>query len=247
MFENFAEYIWYLLWSPLKKVKKEANHWYRLFRVIGSMFDEVKEAFGKARLNSNITTCDDIMLPIHAADRQLSRWEGESLENFRSRITGYIEVCRLGGTNSGIILAVRNLGYEDVKIISARELTGDAERWAEFYVITSLSIDEEHPIGIDILKKTVRSTKEVGALDNYLFDYQVRQLIRQEPGLSFTFKKSISNEMDGEAAFEFCCGVLNEKKDIFSRYERHNVYFLDGSWNLDGSRLLDAYEFEERL
>lgn len=247
MFENFTEYIWYLLWSPLKRVKKEANHWYKLFRAIGSMFDEVKEAFVKARRNSNITACDDIMLPVHAADRQLSRYEGESPKNFRNRINGYIEVCRLGGTNPGIIRAVKNLGYKDVEIISARELTGETERWAEFYVITAVNIDETLPIGTDVLKKTVRDTKEVGALDNYLFDYQAKQLTRQKPVLSFTYKKYIRNDAEGTEAFEFSCMLQNEKKDECYRYERHNVYYLDGSWQLDGSRRLDAYELEERL
>ena len=35
MIENFIEYMWYLLTTPLKKLKKALNKWYILCRVFG--------------------------------------------------------------------------------------------------------------------------------------------------------------------------------------------------------------------
>ena len=49
MIENFIEYMWYLLTTPLKKLKKALNKWYILCRVFGKRFDEAKEDILRAR------------------------------------------------------------------------------------------------------------------------------------------------------------------------------------------------------
>ena len=36
-----------------------------------------------------------------------------------------------------------------------------------------VDVDEEHPISFDIMRKTVRKWKEVGAKDNYFFKYNL--------------------------------------------------------------------------
>lgn len=173
MFENFKDYIWYLLTTPFKKVRKSINKWYVLCRVMGKRLDEVKEDILRARDESMVSTCSHEMLPAHGADRRQTRYDGETSENFRSRISMYEEVCKLGGTNQGIILAVKSLGYRNPVIETARE-HGDDSRWAEFYLVIIMNVDEEHPIHFNILKKTVRNWKEVGAKDNYQFQYQTQ-------------------------------------------------------------------------
>lgn len=183
MYESFSEYMYYLLTSPFKKVKKSVNQWYILFRVLGKRFDDAMESIYRAREETMIATCSEEMLEIHAEDRNMVRYRFEALENFRIRIANYTEVCRLGGTNEGVILAVKSLGYSNVKIVKAKELTGDILRWAEFYVFITVDVDEEHPIALDILQREVRRTKEVGAKDNYAFNYTLaieeKQLIGQ--------------------------------------------------------------------
>lgn len=49
MIENFIEYMWYLLTTPLKKLKRSLNKWYILCKVYGRRFDEVKEDILRAR------------------------------------------------------------------------------------------------------------------------------------------------------------------------------------------------------
>ena len=169
MFEHFADYMYYLLTATFKRVRKSCNHWYTLFKVLGNLFDEVKEAFFTAREEGMVATCRQITLPIHGDDRGLTRYTGEELENFRSRIALYEETCRLGGTNAGIILATKALGYKDAEIITAKEFYSDLERWAEFVVMITINDDEVHPIEFAILQKTVRNWKEVGAKDNYVY------------------------------------------------------------------------------
>ena len=97
MFEKFCDYMYYLLTSPFKKIKKSKNQWYKLFKVLGEYFDDGMESIEKAREQTMLATCDVEMLPVHAADRKLTKYTGEEDENFRSRIANYTEVCRLGG------------------------------------------------------------------------------------------------------------------------------------------------------
>lgn len=184
MIENFIEYMWYLLTTPLKKLKKSLNKWYILCKVFGIRFDEVKEDILRARDEGMVVTCSQEMLQVHGADRRLSRYEGEHLENYRSRIAMYEEVCKLGGTNEGVILAVRTLGFENVQIKSAKELYSDFSRWAEFYIILPIKLDSVYPISLKMLKKEVRKTKEVGAKDNYLIRVQSEICIRATTSFS---------------------------------------------------------------
>ena len=166
--ENFIEYMWYLLSMPFKRVKKQVNMWYMWCKVIGKRFDAIKEDFFLAREEGMIATCSQEMLTIHAADRKLSRYEGEALENFRKRIAMYAEVCTMGGTPAGILLAVRTLGYSGVEIVPGKEFYDDESRWAEFVVLVDLNINR-NDIGLEVIKKAVREWKEVGARDSYQF------------------------------------------------------------------------------
>lgn len=209
---GFAEYMWYLLTTPFKKVRKEVNAWYAYCRAIGSMFDEVKEAFLRARDEGMIATCSDFMLQEQGEERGLQRYKGESVDNFRKRIAMYEEVCELGGLNEGILLAVRSLGYVDPQIISASKYTNDATRWAEFYLIVQMDLDSKHPIGFDVLQSTVRRWKECEAKDNYMFHYNL-------PVKGFSDFLAV----------------------IYGYYELTYLCWLDGSWLLDGSVKLGDY------
>lgn len=213
MLENFIEYMWYLLTTPFKRVKKSLNKWYVLCRVFGKRFDDVKDSLMTARDEGMVATCSKEMLPVHGADRKLTRYSGEDPENFRVRIAMHEEVCRLGGLNEGIILAVGTLGYNDVQIQSYKQFKGDSERWAEFFVIINMDLGDSHPISFDILKKTVRKWKEVGAKDNYYMAYRTSVKESEKNRYRIEYRKFI----------------------FFFDYLR-----ADGRWQLDGSELLDA-------
>lgn len=236
MIENFIDYMWYLLTTPLKNLKKTLNKWYVLCKVFGRRFDEVKEDILRARDESMVATCSNEMLPVHGADRRMTRYEGERSENYRSRIAMYDELCRLGGTNEGVLLAVKTLGYASPVFMRANELVGFVHftldgswfldgsrilesdtmenRWAEFYIIVVMDADEEHPISFDIMRKAVRKWKEVGAKDNYFFRYNLS--IRETNSCRFP-------------------GVLYKKYFYYFDYLK-----TDGMWILDGRHVLNA-------
>ena len=163
MFDKFCDYMYYLLISPFKRVKKSINQWYILFRVLGKRFDDALESLYAAEEQTMLATCESEMLPVHAEDRKMTQYPGEDAENFRTRIANYPEVIRLGGSDPGVLLAVRTLGYDNPELIKANTFKGCTDRWAEFYVVINMGVDDVHPIGIDVLKKEVRKTKQVGA------------------------------------------------------------------------------------
>jgi hypothetical protein len=205
--------MYYLLTSPFKKIKKARNQWYILFKALGGYFDDAMESLHSAREQTMVATCDPAMLPVHAEERKMTRYQGETDDNFRTRIANYQEILRLGGTNAGIILAVQTLGFTDVSVVPAKIFTGDSSRWAEFYVVLNLDPGQPHPASTQTLKEQVRKTKQVGAKDNYMYQYYI---------------------MADHRAYV----RLREDIHLYSYY--YEYLKLDGSWCLDGTEVMDA-------
>lgn len=265
MFERFSDYMYYLLSTPFKKVHKLKNQWYLFFKVVGKLFDRNKEILFQIREESMIATCSDEMLSVHAEDRGLTRYDGESNDNFRRRIALYEEVCRLGGTQNGMKKAVEALGYRNVEIVPFRMY--NSARWAEFYVEILQTIDEEKPIADVILKKVVRKTKSSSAKDNYIFNYRISTVTRESletriilPIAFFQFEGikildgsfildasqylnaaiNLGNMQTGyKMSFE------NKEETTLKMISYKNIWYLNGLYLLDGSNKLNAEKREE--
>ena len=212
--DKFRDYIWYLLSKPFKILKKAQNQWWIWAKVMGGWWDEVKDDLQRARDETTIATCSDIMLQIHAEDRGpdgITQYVGESNDAFRSRIAMYDETERLGGTRDGIILAVNSIGYEDVEHVWLPRYNGDWDRWAEFIIIINEDVANPQPTSTANLIREVRDKKESTSKDNYLIRYYAD-----------VWNKLIS-EMD---------------TTYLLRSHFYKQRYLDGSGKLDGSRTL---------
>lgn len=247
MFEKFCDYMYYLLTSPFKKIRKSLNQWYILFGVLGRRFDDTMDSLYNAADQTLVATCDPIMLAVHAADRKMTRYSGENDENFRKRIANYSEVLKLGGSDEGVILAVKTLGFDSVTIIKAKILKNDDSRWAEFYVVINVDIDTKIPVDYDILKCEVRKVKYVTALDNYQFIFGLSCM-----SIYSNVARSIFNITNRTVCFLnnkpiIRCKVNMEKQATVQVHIRNNLWFLNGTYSLDGSKILDAYETWEEL
>lgn len=249
MFDKFCDYMYYLLTSPFKRVKKALNQWYILFQVLGRRFDDAMESIYSAREQTMLATCNPEMLPVHAADRKMKRYVGEMDENFRIRIANFVQIQKLGGSDDGVLLAVRTLGFDDVSIIKAKILKQDAERWAEFYVIIRIDPDGELPVGYDILKKQVRRVKYVTALDDYqiILPLHIKNINQDIARCIIKDESGIGNEqalipvIRCKAEAEMQSGLhlhLNIKNDL---------WYFDGTYFMNGIKKLDAYERWEEL
>lgn len=248
MLENFAEYMWYLLATPLKRVRRSLNMWHALCRVYGRRFDEIKEDILRARDEGMVATCSHDMLPVHGADRNLARYDGEDPEDFRSRIAMYEEICRLGGSNPGVLLAVETLGYARVEIRTARELKQDASRWAEFYVLIFLEADDRIPVEYSVLRRQVQAVKEVSALDNYQFLIQCTDIVEASREVWRYIIKTETGTV-GRPVERSAIILENHNSSSHRLYMevKNDLWYWNGEYLFDGSRIWDAYEEKEEL
>ena len=118
-----------MLFTPLKKAKKTVNQFYIFFKVIGKLFDKTKDDIFKVREESMIISASEVMLNVHGKDKGMPRLKGESIEGYRTRLSMKGIIAEMAGTNQGVILAVKALGYENIRV-EPMYLT-DPTRWAE--------------------------------------------------------------------------------------------------------------------
>ena len=131
-YNRFGEYMFDLLFAPLKKGKRAVNQFFIFFKVIGRVFDGLKEDALRVRDETNIATASPVMLPVHGQDRNMPRLAGESVEGYRTRLAMKGIIAEKGGLKDGILYALAALGYEQSTIEPFA--FQDPERWAEFIV-----------------------------------------------------------------------------------------------------------------
>lgn len=131
-FDTFGEYMFDLLFAPLKRGKRTANQFYIFFKVVGRIFDGMKKDAFRVRSEANVASASPVMLPVHGQDRDMPRLEGEDIENYRTRLSMKGLISEWGGTKAGILYALTALGYKESTIepFSCQ----DPERWAEFII-----------------------------------------------------------------------------------------------------------------
>lgn len=76
-FDTFGEYMFDLLFAPLKRGKRTANQLFIFFKVVGRVFDGMKKDAFRVRDEANVATASPVMLPVHGQDRDMPRLEGE--------------------------------------------------------------------------------------------------------------------------------------------------------------------------
>lgn len=127
MFRSFGEYMFHLLFGPLKRGKQSLNQFYIFLKVLGRSFDECKQLLFRVREEASIPTCSDVMLPVYGEDRNMLRLEGETLENYRNRLAMKGPISETAGLVSGIRYLARAFGYEEVQVIPGEK----PDHWAE--------------------------------------------------------------------------------------------------------------------
>lgn len=116
-----------LLSSPLKRAKRSVNQFYIFLKVLGRSFDECKLALFRIREEASVLTCSTVMLPVHGQDRDMLRLEGETLENYRTRLALKGIIAEMAGLTSGIYYLAQAFGYNNVEIVPGEK----PGHWAE--------------------------------------------------------------------------------------------------------------------
>lgn len=125
--DTFGQYMFSLLFAPMKRLKQSANQFRIFFNVIGRQFDQCKQDIFTFREQSMVVSASLEMLPVHGQDRDMYRLKGETIENYRLRLAMKANVAETAGTNTGILNLARSFGYENVEIIPGEK----PDKWAE--------------------------------------------------------------------------------------------------------------------
>ena len=129
-FHQFGDYLFDLLFAPLKRGRRKLNQFFLFFQVIGREFDDLKKAIFRLREEADVASCSEVMLPVHGQDRGMSRLSGEAAEAYRTRLSMKGIVSAWAGTRRGILYALAALGYPH----SALRRGEEPSRWAEFVI-----------------------------------------------------------------------------------------------------------------
>ena len=105
-FGTFGEYMFDLLFAPLKRGKRAVNQFYIFFKVVGRIFDGMKKDVFRVRSEANVASASPVMLPVHGQDRDMPRLEGEDVESYRTRLSMKGVISEWSGTKTGILYAL---------------------------------------------------------------------------------------------------------------------------------------------
>ncbi|TCL43231.1 serine/arginine repetitive matrix protein 2 [Harryflintia acetispora] len=162
-FDKFADYMYSLLFTPLRKGRKLANQFNVFFAVIGKLFDDGKQDLLRAREELNVISASEGLLPEHGKDRDMQRLNGETEKGYRTRLSMKAVIAEKAGTIPGILLALAALGYEYSQIIPMRRF--DRDRWAEFIVL--LRGSGEGVKDLSLIDAEVRKVKQASSKPAY--------------------------------------------------------------------------------
>lgn len=266
---SFKDYMYYLLTTPLKKISKIKNQFAILFNVLGKYFDNAMEMLFKARKQSMIAKAEHIFLNEHGKDRKMYKYEGEDSENFRNRLMMKAEISEMAGSNESIKLTLISLGVLEPIVTPTYKY--DPERWAEFDVL----IDELYMevISFYIIMKEVRNIKQASSRPNYgfLLHSDSGSLVGAE--ICCTHRMFINEldiksiyldgswELDGNCllggslnstrhykhTLTLCMSIKTENTSTINITTEKDLWILDGSYNLDGEKILDAEIIKEEI
>lgn len=267
-FDNFGEYMFDLLFAPLKKGKRAVNQFYIFFKVVGHEFDDVKTAFFRVRDEANVVSASSVMLPVHGQDRNMPRLIGEEMEAYRIRLSMKGIISEWGGTRQGLNYALTALGYKGAYVMPA--YLRNPERWAEFYIVFPMDADDKYPVSVALLKQEIRRIKEGSSRDNYLFVinsvctidecFRCHRLINRIT-VNWYHNHVLNGDwyLDGNVTLDNTS--TNHPMKIIYRVEaesieegfsqkvnvKYHYWTLDGNYPLDGERALDAEIYKEEL
>lgn len=168
MFEKFGDYMYYLLNAPLKKIKGGKNQLKIFFSVMGGVFDEMHEDILKFRRQKMISRAEPVMLETIGQDRDMFRLQGETIEQYRNRLQMKAIIAEMGGTNTGLLLVLKSLGYPE-STVEPLYLT-DRSRWAEIYINILVLKD----INYGAILHEVLKVKSARTLPYFRFWYKIQ-------------------------------------------------------------------------
>lgn len=164
-FQTFGEYMFSLLFSPLKKARNGINQFQIFFYTVGGLFDQLRDEVFRVREEASILSASAPMLSEHGNDRAMLRYADETAEEYRLRLASKVMVAERAGTKQGVIMALRALGYSKVYI--EPYYLRDPSRWAEFIVWLPPNDGSMPPVSLTSVFRETCAVKEAGAKPSF--------------------------------------------------------------------------------
>lgn len=204
--DKFGEYLFWLLNAPLKKLKDGVNQLKIFFEVVGEVFDGMLQDILKLRHQKMIDTAEPIILEVIGQDRDMFKLQGESTAQYRNRLQKKAIISELGGTNTGLLLAIGTLGYPECTI-EPLYLT-DRSRWAEIYIDILMVRD----INYEAILYTVLKVKTARTLPYFRFRYPIQaQVIHSVAvgrfGSMVKVKAKVAKKIDSTMEHKACAAL----------------------------------------
>lgn len=267
MMDNFSEYIQYLLPAVLKR-NKSKNQLLIFCRMMGLVFDDIKDAVLRLRKESLIETCSNCMLEIAGQDRDMVQLKGETYEAYRKRLQMKAQIAEMAGTQQGLLYALDALGYSNCTIEPL--YLKDADRWAEINInFWTESVDEDRTIDFRCIVSEVMKVKRASTLPHYIFYYPAVNENEETTDLkvivhltSYFFanglyldgswyldgSQKLGSMMNNVAAQSVNRFMSESTETVESNVViAHDLWLLNGAVTMDGSRMVDAWMREEAL
>lgn len=231
---EFADYLWELAHIVFKrKWNKSKSDIYKTFTVVGSSCDQLKQDIFNLRENALLYTATGEALDFHGKDRNISRYAGETDEEYRNRLLAAAEVYSLEGTLSGMIAALERLGYTGVEVyeLYKEKYTQNPNpdyvgRWAEFIIKLNNVSDTaflEH--SYKILKSEINKVKRAATKL-----YSIAYITKVQTTLN------LDNSIRIGQRFETGVKGLPIKLDSTKK--------LDGTWKLDNKAIAHSLQIK---
>jgi hypothetical protein len=103
------------------------------------VLDNTRDSILWLRRQFSPETCEEIYLASHGNARGIFQRPGESMEQFRVRVSKAYAWQLLGGKKTGLPRILAHYGYNDASLVDLKQ--EDPERWAEFRVELPLPND----------------------------------------------------------------------------------------------------------
>lgn len=235
MARSIGQYLYDLLPRPLRiggagGVVTEIR---RIATVIGDALEEAQTAVMTAALARHPRSAGEGCLELIGFERMMPQLPGETLASYRERLRSAFALWQEGGTDPGLIRAMKLLGFQSPSVHHHRDdviyLDGSHDfdgtwllnpyTWSEFSLMLDLldvPFDSEFLTRIRSLVRTLKAAHAV-----------LRELRLQGPALEDEF-----GTVDDELVVDI--GPLMEDAWPWGGHR------LDGTWDLDGTVLLET-------
>ena len=153
---SIGEFIWSLLPRAYKRIKQSVSEIYMLCSAVGEKYEEIMQLIFSIRRAWLIETAPEWALALHGIDRRMPRLPDEPTEVYRQRLLGAYATYALGGTNTGIIEALKALNLE----VTIEELyKTDPTKKSEMNIVVSNLTEPISLIKLKSIQLIIKKTK----------------------------------------------------------------------------------------